>query len=240
MKVREDRWERTTYVWNDDETAASRAPGNGQERPDVEVGNGQDYRIPSGIECEQCHDGRKDNVLGFELISLGQAGASGLTVEQLVEDDLLSERPEQDEIVIGDDGTGRAAEALGWLHINCGVSCHNDDGNSEAFNSGLRLKLNPAQLDGRSSANFEILKSTVGIPAVTSRWNNQVRIVPGRPEESLLYQLISVRTSGKNNQMPPIATRVVPAEQVAMIADWIRRMDPAQVAAPGGGGPGPD
>ena len=140
-----------------------------------------------------------------------------------------------DEIEIGDDGTGRAADALGWLHINCGVSCHNDNENSEAFSTGLRLKLNPEELDGRSSKSFAILRRQWVYPRRRRAGANQIRIVPGDPEASLLYQLISVRKSGKNNQMPPIATRIVPQRQIDMIADWIRKMDPAQVGS--GGGP---
>jgi hypothetical protein len=166
------------------------------------------------------------------MISLAQPGAGGMTLRKLIDERMIAPEPEREELEIGDDGTGLAGQALGWLHINCGVSCHNDNQNSEAYVSGLRMKLDPAQLDGRSSADFEILRTTVGVPAKTPRWNNQQRIVAGSPEQSLLYQLASVRRPGENNQMPPIATRVVPAENVQVLADWIRAM--------GASGPGPD
>ena len=204
--------------------------------PDVDVGQGQSYHVPSTTECDQCHEGRGDRVLGFELISLAQPGAKGVTLETLVDEDLLTEKPVIDEVDIGDDGTGKAAEALGWLHINCGVSCHNDTTNSEAYQTGLRLKLDPAKLDGRSSLGFDAIATTVNKAATTPRWNSGLRIVPGNPEDSLLYQLVSVRKTGKNNQMPPIATRIVPKDEVEMIADWIRKMDRTQVDP----GPGPD
>jgi hypothetical protein len=208
-------------VWNADESAALRS--NGGDLEDVDI-NGATYHVPSGSECDQCHEGRRERVLGFELISLGQQGATGLTLEKLIEEELISPVPEQREITIGDDGTGFAAPALGWIHINCGVSCHNDNQNSEAYTSGLRLKLQSRLLDGRSSANFEILQTTVGVSAKTLRWNNQQRIVAGSPEMSLLYELASVRRSGENNQMPPIATRVVPQDNVDVLAQWIRAM----------------
>ena len=38
LKTRDDRWRRTTYEWNEDETEALRAPGVGRERPDVDIG----------------------------------------------------------------------------------------------------------------------------------------------------------------------------------------------------------
>lgn len=232
QKIRDDRWSRATYEWNEDETVAMRS--NGGDRRDVQL-NGATYRVPTGSECDQCHEGRKERILGFEMISLAQVGATGMTLQKLIDEDLLESPPEPDELVIGDDGTGHAADALGWLHINCGVSCHNDNQNSEAYSSGLRLKLDPEQLDGRSSADFEILRTTVGVPAKTMRWSQQQRIVAGSPEQSLLYQLASVRRPGENNQMPPIGSRVVPAENVEVLADWIRAM--------GGGQPvnsGPD
>jgi hypothetical protein len=232
-KTREDRWSRATYEWNDDETAAMRS--DGRDRPDVEI-NGAVYHVPTGSECDQCHKGRKERILGFEMISLAQSGATGMTMERLIDEDLISPVPEREELEIGDDGTGLAKKALGWMHINCGVSCHNDNQVSEAYSSGLRLKLDPAQLDGRSSANFEILRTTVGVPAKTLRWNNAQRIVAGSPEDSLLYQLASVRRPGKNNQMPPIASRVVPREEVEVLADWIRAMG-QNGGQPSAGGP---
>ena len=74
VKTRDDKWQRTTYEWNDDETEAMRAPGTGQERTDVDVGDGKTYRIPGGTECDLCHDGRTDSVLGFEMILTRPAG----------------------------------------------------------------------------------------------------------------------------------------------------------------------
>jgi hypothetical protein len=221
QKMRDDYWARATYEWNEDETAATRSTGG--DRPDVQI-NGATYRVPTGSECNQCHEGRRDRILGFEMISLGQAGANGLTLEKLIDEELIAPEPERMEVEIGDDGTGLAGEALGWLHINCGVSCHNDNENSEAYSSGLRLKLDPKNLDGRSSADFDILRTTVGVPARTMRWNDQQRIVAGSPEDSLLYELISARRPGENNHMPPIGSRVVPEEAVKLIADWIRAM----------------
>jgi hypothetical protein len=230
QKTRDDRWSRATYEWNDDESAATRS--DGRDRPDVMI-NGAVYHVPTGSECDQCHEGRRERILGFEMISLAQAGAGGMTLQKLVDEALIAPQPEREDLEIGDDGTGLAAEALGWLHINCGVSCHNDNQNSEAYSSGLRMKLDPAQLDGRSSADFEILRTTVGVPARTMRWNNQQRIVAGSPEQSLLYQLASVRRPGENNQMPPIASRVVPTENIEILAAWIRAMGSGQASAGG-------
>jgi hypothetical protein len=55
-------------------------------------------------------------------------------------------------------------------------------------------------------------------------WKGQVRIVPGEPDNSLLYFLISHRGSGM--QMPPIATRIVDQANVAVVRRWISLMPP--------------
>jgi hypothetical protein len=216
-KTREDRWVRTSYQWADDESDAIRSEGADLE--DVQL-NGTTYHIPSGRECNQCHEGRQDRILGFEAISLGLPGASGISLAQLVDEGLLSPPPERVEFEIGDDGTGVGSDVMGWMHVNCGVSCHNDNGNSEAYSTRLRLRLEPDQLDGRPSTEFAARASTVDVPGKTVRWQNEIRIVPGAPEESLLYKLVESR-AGKNDQMPPIGSRVVDEERLSTLKAWI-------------------
>jgi hypothetical protein len=220
QKVREDRWVEATYVWDDDGEEATREDsGREFER------NGMDYLVPNKGLCDDCHDGHPDSVLGFEAVSLGLPGADadGLTLQKLVDQDLLTDPPERTQLTIGDDGTGKAADVLGWLHINCGVACHNDGVNSEAEKTGLRMKLDPAQLDGRPSKDFQTFQLLIDTNAVTQQWQDQKRIVPGKPDESLLYKLITTRTGedNSNKQMPPIATRVVDEENAAKVREWI-------------------
>jgi hypothetical protein len=219
LKVRSDYWVHTTHVWDAEHKGAVRDDGGS----DVDVGIGM-HHIPSGRECETCHDGRKDNILGFDAVSLGQAGAQGVTLASLVDDKLLTVPPPSTDLSIGDDGTGKGAEVIGWLHINCGVSCHNSDENSKAYSTGLRMKLDPTTLDGRPASEFSAEKSTVGVKAKTLQWSDQTRIVPGDPSNSLLYKLISSRGGGKNSQMPPLGSLRVDTEHVALIAAWIKSL----------------
>jgi hypothetical protein len=221
-KLRADRWGRATFAWNREQNAAKRSFGADLE--DVKL-FGVPYHIPSGRECDQCHEGRRDRILGFSAVSLGLPGATGITLEDLVDEGLLDPPPARKELSFRDDGTGYAAQALGWLHINCGVTCHNENQNAEAYSAGMRLKLFSHDLDGRRRPkDFEMMKTTVKVPAKTQRFGSAVRIDPGSPATSLVYQLLSSR-SAEREQMPPIATGVVDFENTKLIEDWIRALD---------------
>jgi hypothetical protein len=228
QKLATGDWSHATYIWDSAETTATRELGG----KSVSVGKGGTfvggsmYHVPTQRDCDQCHEGRAERVLGFEAISLGLAGASGLTLDALVKDKLLTDPPAKTQLVIGDDGSGMAPEVLGWMHINCGVSCHNDRPASEAYQTLLRLRLDPAQLDGRSSRTLEPETSTIGAPAKSTRFVGQTRIVRGSPTQSLLYQLITSR-AGKTKQMPPLATTAVDTEHANLIKDWITKMGPS-------------
>lgn len=212
-------WLKGAYRWSADESAATLFAGG-----EVDVA-GHKYYIPSAKECDQCHKGREERALGFELVSLALPQAQGMSLSVLMKEGLLSVAPPSATFAIGDDGTGRAAPALGWLHVNCGVSCHNGNSAAEGYSTGLRLRLPADGIDGRSSANFDAIETTVGVVAETPEWRNRVRIVKGNPRSSLLYMLASTRNpSDPKQQMPPIASRVADSEGVMALDAWIRAM----------------
>lgn len=76
-KMGPNAWRRTTFVWNVDQSDA-REVTVGQT---ISLEAGQDaYDIPGRDDCGRCHDGRRDNVLGFEALALAAPGATGLTL----------------------------------------------------------------------------------------------------------------------------------------------------------------
>jgi hypothetical protein len=228
-KVTDDLWRKATFKWSKDQKDATRLSTG-----EVRAVNGSNYEIPKASVCDDCHDGSHDEILGFEAVSLGLPGADtgGLTLQKLVDRGLLSDPPAVTEYKIGDDGTGKVADVLGWLHINCGVTCHNAGVNSEAEITGLRMKLMVEQLDGRPSQDFEVLKLLLNVQAVTNQWQGQKRIVPGNADESLLYQLITTRVGiDSNKQMPPLLSRIVDDEHAQQIKDWILAMKPPAVTS---------
>ena len=112
--------------------------------------------------------------------------------------------------------------------MNCGVTCHNGNTTAPAYGVGMRLRLDPAVLDGGllTPSTCDTLMTTVGVAATSGGWTSPVhwtRIVPGDPAHSLLVQLISNR--GINNpvgaQMPPIASNVVDTTDVATVVAWV-------------------
>ncbi|HMI90554.1 MAG TPA: hypothetical protein VK509_04280 [Polyangiales bacterium] len=218
-KEADKHWLKATYHWSADEASAMRFDG-GQ----VDVA-GKPYFIPAAKDCDRCHKGREEKTLGFEQVLLALSGAQGLTLQELTRAGLLTDPPSGSSFSIGDDGTGNAAPALRWLHVNCGVSCHNPNTAAEGYSSDLRLRLPAESIDGRSPAEFESLRTTIGVASSTPEWRNRTRITKGSARNSLLYQLASVRNiADPDNQMPPVASRVVDAEGIMLLDKWIASM----------------
>ena len=219
-KTLDNFWIPTTYAWNADQSMAELTKGG-----DI-AGPAGPYHIPLQDECEDCHRGRTDRILGFEHVSLGLEGATGLTLERLVAENLISPAPQRTSLELGDDGTGVSVEPLKWLHANCGTTCHNGNSNAKAYGAKMRLRLDPELLDGRSSAEFDSRLTTLNVTVNAPGWHGQTRIVPGSPEQSLLVTLISNRGTNNpaSNQMPPIASRVVDRASVEKVVAWIRSM----------------
>jgi hypothetical protein len=226
-------WVYATYAWNSDDTAATINYGG-----PVPVGaDGGTWNIPSNDDCDECHRGRQDRILGFEQVGLGLPGAQGLTLAQLAAQGLVHPAPASVSLAIGDDGTGLDPIALGWIHVNCGVTCHNSNPSAAGYGAGMLLRLHAAQLDGSppNAATWDVLKTTLDVPAVSGSVAGQPRIVPGDPASSVLYQLIDERGA---LQMPPIASLLVDTPDVAVVHAWIQAMHAGDGGPDAGGSEG--
>ncbi|MFI5301269.1 MAG: hypothetical protein ACHREM_24560 [Polyangiales bacterium] len=219
-KLGDGTWVHTTYVWASDETAAVQT----NEGASITLADGTTYAVPTADQCVACHGGRPEPVMGFEEVSLGTPGATGQTLSALAAADKLTPTPDHPLLTIGDDGTGLAAASLGWLHVNCGVSCHNRNAVSYANAMGMYLKLDVATLDGRSSVGFDALTTTRGVKVAAVEYAGKLRIAPGAPDSSLLLHLITTRA--QFDQMPPLASALVDADATARVRDWIAAMAP--------------
>lgn len=223
VKNADDTWAYTTYVWNDDETEAAQV----NEGKDMMV-DGKDYHVPSHTQCNECHAGRREHVLGFDQVVLGIPNNS-IEEEHLTLADLVKQKKLKNfdsdamEYQIGPDPKSAQAQALGWMHNNCGVSCHNSNVTSKAYSNGMRLLLHPDELDGRPLDDIDPIKTTVDQDVFAMRWKGSKRVVPGKPDDSALYKLITQR-GDPMQQMPPLGSNEVDMQYAGYVKAWIESL----------------
>jgi hypothetical protein len=219
VKSSDDDWAHSTFVWNDDETEAVQA----NEGKDMMV-DGKEYHVPSHTQCNECHNGRRERVLGFDQVVLGIPNPTSeehITLADLVKQKKLKNLDSDSmEYQVGPDPESADAQALGWMHNNCGVSCHNGNATSKAYSNGMRLLLHPSDLDGRSLKEIDSVTTTVDKEIFATRWKGARRVVPGNPEESQLYKLITQR-GDPMQQMPPLGSNEVDTKYTDLVKAWI-------------------
>jgi hypothetical protein len=209
-------WYRTTYQWSADESSAPELT-SGMLNAD---GNG--YEIPTQAECDTCHDGRLDGVLGFEAVSLASANATPITVSDLVARGWITDAPDASLAIPGD--TADVA-ALGYLHANCGTACHNA-GSGEARGTNFHMRLDVATLATVQSTDTW----TTGVNQPTKFFQipgdtTTLRLAPFDAGASCTYYRMSHRDgldgADAGTQMPPLDSHKIDDAGVALIAQWI-------------------
>lgn len=223
FKADDGSWHHTVYRWNDAETDAIRKD-NGEKVP---VAGKPPYEVPNVGQCNDCHDGRTEPVLGIDAVSLGLPTAKGITLATLAADGRFSAVPPATSMTIPEDTTTKAAAALGWLHVNCG-SCHNTNGSAKF--TAMFFLLRPSQLMpvGVAVTDLDAYKTAVNVASttyVTDAGAGFPRIQPGMPAESLVSLMSGRRVPAgedpSSNQMPPIVTRLVDTAGHQLLDDWI-------------------
>jgi len=217
-----DQWNFLDYAWSSD--GATSATLNAGE---TNV-NGTTYEIPTVTECATCHYGRSDMVIGFVLLGVGVAGAQGVTLTDLVAKSLLTRPPPATSITIPEDSTGKAAAALGYMHVNCGSTCHNANVNADAYVTQLYMKILASQLYPDAGAatvtSLDAYTTAVNVPATLEPSGAQyMRIAPGDAGASLvpLMALARAPEAGAFIPMPPIVSHVSDTAGVAQVQGWI-------------------
>ncbi len=212
-------WFRATYQWSSDLTHATELASGAQN-----VG-GVGYEIPSSDQCATCHSGRIDFVLGFELVSLASAQSSGLNLTQLKQKGLLTQPPANTPTIPGPDAT--SVGALGFLHANCGTSCHNSSPSSTSGTT-LLMRLNVDSTGALPSTEQGTDTFTTGVNVVSTLApvgqdaGSLDRIKPQDAAHSMVAY-----TAGRRDgivQMPPLATHVVDTTDVATLTSWINEL----------------
>jgi hypothetical protein len=214
-------WVPVVYAWNADETEASELTGGM-----VGVG-GTTYEIPAETACIRCHGGRHDNILGFESIALAAPAADGTTLASLQQDGLLTGAGASIEpSALQVPGDAAESRAIGWLHMNCGVCCHNNNVTGTRFQMRLEVAGGAAPATVQDTAVFKtaINQTSLFTPAGQEdvSW---YRLRPTDPSRSELLYRIGVRDDGVtvvDQQMPPILSHQVDDDDVAAVTEWVQ------------------
>ncbi|HVW24935.1 MAG TPA: hypothetical protein VHC69_06165 [Polyangiaceae bacterium] len=226
-KIDAMNWASGTYIWNE---ANSTATLDTSTKP-ILLTTG--YEIPTAKDCDKCHHGGADKLLGLEAVALSLPTAVGVTLGDLAKGNSLSNRPVQTSATLPEDTTGKAGAALGYLHANCGMPCHSARGLGDETKLVLRIRASellpvagsaPTGTDARATDAY---KATVGMPPTTASVAQQFpgddRVTPGHHEQSLVWQLPHRRDK---YQMPPLVSHVVDDVGTQKIADWIDALTP--------------
>jgi len=192
---------------------------------------GSGHTVPMQTQCQTCHTGRPDFVLGWDFVMLG-AGATGVTARGLAASgQLVGHDPALLDLKAPGDAVEQAA--LTYLHANCGVSCHNETEAAAGKRSGLFMRLQIGKLDSVMATgvaitginhlpNPDAYYGALSTPASGDFYD----LRPLDPERSFLLARMSDR--GSAAAMPPIATHDVDPQGMAAVTAWINGMTTAR------------
>lgn len=200
MRRLTDDWEFVAYLWNSDGSDAERLEM--RRSTPVEV-TWQDetfeHRVPNEIDCRKCHEPTEGMVLGFDELQLSTQ------VEELAAAGVLAQEPGavRRELPAG---TELEHEVLAGLVGNC-TNCHNGSDHDQS------------SFDLAPEVAFENLidRETESSAAAAG-----IRVVPGSPQESMMFLAISGTSDDSEiKEMPPVGLELRDDAWISSVADWI-------------------
>ena len=233
-------WRYASYVWRPDGTATL-VPARGILNS-VEVRDGVRHAIPSRTDCTACHEAGPSRLLSVSALQLSTdrdplaphaepLPAGAVTLRTLVDRGLVRHLPRRlvDVAPRIEASSPVARAAIGYLHGNCGM-CHTGAGEMASLGFVLHYALQRQAGDAGDA-----LSTTVGRPShflAASHPSIHERIATGNPDASMLVARMASRHPVL--QMPPLGTRLVDEEAVALLRRWIAEdtsRDPLRRAA---------
>ncbi len=246
-KTGDGTWIFASYVWNSDLSDATRAPADRGLPNYAEIAPGVRHSIPSVYDCKACHEGTgRDSVLGYNALQLSSARdplaphaekepENSLNLAALLRENRLKNAPASwrtaPPAIVAPTPRGRAA--LGYLQGNCSF-CHNDRDPVSSVGMSLR-----ASLAAHSVFDEPAMRTAVGVPSKFQIRGlppgTSLRLAPGDPARSAV--LVRMRSRDGMSQMPPLGTKLVDQDAVALISAWLREDLPSATAPkpPAGG-----
>jgi hypothetical protein len=203
-------WKHVAYAWNAAQTVATAVPLG------TPSALGTSHDVPSQNDCQACHTGSSDFVLGVSAFGLPVNGP-GISLAALVRDVRLTQPITAAQVAVPGNATAQAA--LGTLHANCG-SCHRPGTFAwEKSELELRLKVGITSLQQTpaylTAVNVKVGRIFENVPN---------RITPGKPAESAVYTRMISRAPMVG--MPSVGTKIVDMAGSRMVADWITSLTP--------------
>jgi uncharacterized repeat protein (TIGR03806 family) len=226
LLIRQDGvWDPHTYLWNEEQTEATIIKTG--KRVDVSfvdvdgVAKEEEYIVPNLDQCASCHE--RDDVqrlLGLVTLQMNRVVDHGGMVNQidwLADLGMFATAPPKGDALPGFvDPMGTAGtldeRARGYLHGNC-AHCHRPGGG--ASKSGLVFLATEPEL-----AKVGVCK--VPAAAGPGTGGHAHDIEPGDPDRSIV--IFRMNSLDPEIKMPELPNRVIDAQGVELIREWIAAM----------------
>ncbi len=227
-------WVGLPYLWNTDATdAALKVAGTTVDVEWIHYDGSKrtnNYIVPNLNQCKGCHEqGGALQPLGPKARNLNREFDYGAgPVNQLshwTAAGILAGGPADPASALRlaewtDPSTGTVAErARAYLENNC-MHCHNPKGPGNT--TGLDLTF-----DQQDPLKYGVMKPPVA--AGRGAGHALFDIVPGKPDDSILYNRLASTDPGI--MMPELPRRLVDDEGLALIREWILEMEPNSVSS---------
>ena len=208
-------WEFWTYQWNPELTGATLT--DPERRVNVEalvLGAPVEHQIPRRGDCFNCHVGNPTAIIGFDELRLNAPleGQVETQLEQAMARGLLSAMPPQPWVDVTDPDPLQA-RVFQYIAGNC-LHCHNGLERVETSARYPELDLHPEM----------VIQNTCNIEQMTVGSKAGLRIVPGSPEESILFLAVE-RVDPEVQVMPLVGVQQVDTDAVEMFREWITAME---------------
>jgi len=204
LRLKSDGWELAAWAWDDAGSDAELLDLRKAQTRDVldDDGNVVEHAIPSRLECRQCHESSSSELLGISELQLAKSGSLGELLPR------ITPRPSKPYSALPEHGP-LTTSVLGYFVGNC-VHCHNG-------------------IDGGAASSFDLrpdvaLANLIDQPTTSSATADGIRIVPGKPDESVLYLGVKGGTALEVKDMPPLGVALRDASAIELLSDWINAL----------------